>query len=484
LIQTGEFHRVVREGIPDCHRSHIWKICSGGLYKSILAEKSYGEILEENKGKESLYTDMISRDLHRSLPEHPYYQSKEGLSALQNVLSAYSWRNPIIGYCQAMNYIVAALLLYMDEASTFWTLAAICEDIVPSNYRPQMLGSLVEQKIFEFLLEYFMPDIAKHFHECDVPVSVITAQWFLCLFIGHVPLEVAFRILDRWFCVNTDALFQVGLALIKLRKNELFKAKRVEQFSFVFKEHNYDTNELLQLAWARDFMVLPRDQMHEIKNEHQFVLIQSLHQNVKSKIIQKLTRNTHFNKVELQPFVDKWHEVLQPNSDGIMDFLTFVKIVPEIFPFWNDLVEGDLPAKLYGCFVPDSGSIGLLKLEDFIQGLNLIYKGTLEELWQFCCKMYSADQSKTITKRQLNSVLTIFTRLFQPKPNSFGISFVVDSDTISHYIEEKANLANYEETGSISTELLGTPQEILEFFNLKEEAIKDTFKKTCQEIIK
>jgi Rab-GTPase-TBC domain len=45
---------------------------------------------------------LIFKDLHRTLAHMSYFQTPEVIEQLRNVLTAYSWRNPSIGYCQAM----------------------------------------------------------------------------------------------------------------------------------------------------------------------------------------------------------------------------------------------------------------------------------------------------------------------------------------------------------------------------------------------
>ncbi|XP_021998964.1 TBC1 domain family member 2B isoform X2 [Helianthus annuus] len=45
----------------------------------------------------------------------------------RRLLLAYARRNPDVGYCQAMNFFAAMLLLMMPEENAFWTLVGMID---------------------------------------------------------------------------------------------------------------------------------------------------------------------------------------------------------------------------------------------------------------------------------------------------------------------------------------------------------------------
>jgi len=109
---------IVRFGIPNEYRGAFWqrmsrstemKVRNVGLYQKLLATPS-------------LYQKNIEADVHRSFPNATIkdaVDTPEKLAALYNVLHAYSVLDKLVSYCQGMNYMVAVLLMFMEERGCF-----------------------------------------------------------------------------------------------------------------------------------------------------------------------------------------------------------------------------------------------------------------------------------------------------------------------------------------------------------------------------
>lgn len=224
------------------------------MFLRIRSPNLYKETLAKFDGQESLAIDEIEKDLNRSLPEYPGFQSEEGIGRLRRVLTAYSWTNAEVGYCQAMNIVVAALLMlvypiltqstpfanlnrYMSEDQAFFLLSVLCDRLLPGYYSTTMYGTLLDQKVFESLVEKTMPVLWEHLAKFDVQLSVVSLPWFLSLYINSMPLVFAFRVLDVFFLEGPKVLFQVGLAILRINGEELLDIQDDGSFISVLKSY-------------------------------------------------------------------------------------------------------------------------------------------------------------------------------------------------------------------------------------------------------
>ncbi|KAG9237903.1 rab-GTPase-TBC domain-containing protein [Amylocarpus encephaloides] len=237
LIRQPTYHKLIRVGLPNRLRGEIWEQTSGSLFLRLENPLQYADTLQKFEGRDSLAIDEIEKDLNRSLPEYPGFQSEEGIGRLRRVLTAYSWTNEEVGYCQAMNIVVAALLIYMSESQAFFLLSTLCDRLLPGYYSTTMYGTLLDQRVFESLVEKTMPILWDHLVKADVQLSVVSLPWFLSLYINSMPLVFAFRVLDVFFLEGPKVLFQVGLAILRINGEDLLDASDDGAFISVLKSY-------------------------------------------------------------------------------------------------------------------------------------------------------------------------------------------------------------------------------------------------------
>ena len=235
LLRYPQFTRLVQVGLPNQLRGEIWELSSGSIHMRLANAGVYEELVTKHHGMSSVSTEEIEKDLNRSLPEYAAYQSPDGIATLRRVLVAYSWKNRELGYCQAMNIVVAALLIYLSEEQCFWLLDMLCDRLLPGYYTQSMSGTLLDQKVFEDLVRQTMPMLHDHFVKHGMQISVVTLPWLLSLYINSMPMVFAFRIVDCFMAFGSRILFQVGLAILKINGEELLTVTDDGAFMSVFK---------------------------------------------------------------------------------------------------------------------------------------------------------------------------------------------------------------------------------------------------------
>ncbi|KAI7876665.1 TBC-domain-containing protein [Lichtheimia hyalospora FSU 10163] len=474
IVKTPQFGRLVRVGLPNRLRGEIWEVCSGAIQQRFLNQGLYNRILEENKDKNSLSLEEIEKDLNRqvdtcrcgwlyflilvscrSLPEYSAYQTPEGINSLRRVLSAYSWKDPELGYCQAMNIVTSAILIYMSEEQAFYTLSVLCDDMLPGYYSTSMYGALLDQIIFEHLLESTMPILYNHFKKTDIQLSVACLPWFLSLYINSMPLLFAFRVLDCFFMDGPKILFQIGLAILKINGDELLKTNDDGAFMNVLK-HYFNSlheplypdsqnskarsltrfNELLLVAY-REFGNITDDKIREMRQTHQLKVVAGIESFAKRSTLRNIDETAGLDKEELGIIYDKFHNVqyyrTKEKGSERMDYEAFEILIGNLASwakFSQKNKEGDQErqrkvgktflVRLFKRF--DKGEQGGLSLQDVILGLGSIIKGDHNAQITLFFDLHDTDKDGYLNRDELlefsESLLWIFRDMTDEHLNS------------------------------------------------------------------
>ncbi|KAL0968912.1 hypothetical protein UPYG_G00273610 [Umbra pygmaea] len=248
MVRCPELKALMRSGVPHAHRSKVWRWCVSfhtRKFRDYLAPDYYETLLGVARDKPNPASKQIELDLLRTLPNNKHYSSPsaDGIQKLRNVLLAFSWRNPDIGYCQGLNRLAAIALLYLDQEDAFWCLITIVEVFMPRDYYTKtLLGSQVDQRVFKDLLSEKLPRLQAHFDIHKVDYSLITFNWFLVLFVDSVNSDLLFKIWDSFLYEGPKIIFRFALALFKYKEEEFLK---LQDSMAIFKYLRYFTRTIL-----------------------------------------------------------------------------------------------------------------------------------------------------------------------------------------------------------------------------------------------
>eukprot|EP01102_Stenamoeba_stenopodia_P022452 TRINITY_DN9355_c0_g1_i1.p1 TRINITY_DN9355_c0_g1~~TRINITY_DN9355_c0_g1_i1.p1 ORF type:complete len:994 (-),score=268.32 TRINITY_DN9355_c0_g1_i1:50-3031(-) len=287
MVKTSALKLLISKGVPNSLRGKIWQISCLSCYKM----SSKARLDDDKKNVESKYqkylllsqktstkaTIEIEKDLSRSLGVS-FYRTEEGISSLRQVLGAYAAYNPVIGYCQSMNIITAALLLYMREEEAFWVLCTIVEDLMPDYYTKSMLGCLIDQQVFHVLMKKYLPKVAQHMTDVlGLPISVVTLPWFMCLFIGILPWEITLRCLDRFFMEGAVELFRFALTVFSFFEAKILAATDSFEILHLFKvQPDLRWSPALSDVLNRYTEMIRWDEIQQLRNTHRPKVIKEL----------------------------------------------------------------------------------------------------------------------------------------------------------------------------------------------------------------
>lgn len=246
---------LVRRGIPAALRPLIWPFISRtDVYRRDYPDNFYESLVYCSlTGLDDKVKDDIEKDLDRTFPGHDYFSTPEAIMSLRRVLTAFAMKNEQIGYCQSLNFLAGAMLLFMEEESAFWMMCHVVEKVLPPDYYTKtMIGTYVDQFVLAYLIKTTLPKLHVLLQSFEMQLPVVAVEWFMCLFVNTLRPEVAFRVWDIFLNEGAKTLFRIAMALLKRHEPRLLQATDAASLFMTIKEIGIDfvdPDELIQLAY-------------------------------------------------------------------------------------------------------------------------------------------------------------------------------------------------------------------------------------------
>jgi len=258
------------------------------------------------------------------------------------VLYAYASHKPHVGYVQGMNFIVVALLDVVDEIAAFWMLVIIIESWLPEHFSDAMVGNHVDCRVLAILTAEHLPALAKHLHELDVTVQLLTTRWFLCLWSSVLGTASLHRLWDYLFVIGPAATMQAALACMHLCESRILKSRDIGDALSAAKEVLRDDDGALLDLVLRQVSDISHDQLVAWRMHcRDIVLSETRHLHATRRLL-KLQRKSGFSLQEL-----KLVARLCGPADGSahahaifairVGFDSFARVLGGLIPHWKNL---------------------------------------------------------------------------------------------------------------------------------------------------
>ena len=196
-------------GIPEHFRPLAWQLLAFSTnpepHAALLTlREQYAQLSRQTSSHEK----AIKRDVQRTYPEHPFFQSEDNQMSLFSIIKAYSLYDKEVGYCQGSAFLAGLLLMQnLPEEDAFCVLVQLMQRPhlrLRDLYKPTMSELSLRIFLLERCLEEHLPRLYEHLMAQGVHLSTFATQWFLTLFAAVLPLSLSAVVMDL-FLVNVNS---------------------------------------------------------------------------------------------------------------------------------------------------------------------------------------------------------------------------------------------------------------------------------------
>eukprot|EP00026_Physarum_polycephalum_P004232 Phypoly_transcript_04249.p1 GENE.Phypoly_transcript_04249~~Phypoly_transcript_04249.p1 ORF type:complete len:606 (+),score=54.11 Phypoly_transcript_04249:73-1890(+) len=438
----------IKEGIPPKYRSRMWQTMCGTQSKP-LEFLPYSDIFVW-QGRKAETLAQIAQDVNRTFP----VLGKKGfIDRLSRVLTAYSIRNPKLGYCQSMNFLAATLLIFMEEEQAFWMLAYMVEELLHNYFIPSMSGFHIDSQVFELLVAEHLPILNKHFKKLHVSVAILTAPWFLCLFVNDLPSETSYVVWDNIMMKGITVIFEVGLAILRMFQQELFQFDDQADLIHHLRKRTATLHDPTILR--RHWQSLDANRITKKRELIQRKVDEEASRSILKKQLCELELITHFEPEELEKLWYQYTAIdpfLRYGSTGL-DASMFTQFISGTFGEW--LVDNELVGRLFA--LTDVNKDGCVDFPELAMLLSVMCRGTFRQNVSFNFHLFDTESKGFITEDDIVRMLRSIYAMFKNDPefeNQLRVFVMAILESCPKNPDGSISLENFDYVVSIQPQIM------------------------------
>ena len=194
----------------------------------------------KNKDKKFAYvSEQINRDITRTF-YNDKFKNGNGKEMLKNILIAMAFIKPEIGYCQGMNFIVGALINFIDnEEKCFWIFLYFIDNIdLKMLYLQNMPDYLIKLYQLNYYIKENYPKLLPHLKKNQISPEIFFSKWILTIFANFLPFEILYNVWDLFILDKWKAIFKFSIIIMQYMKDPLMNTNLYSFSSYLRNKAN------------------------------------------------------------------------------------------------------------------------------------------------------------------------------------------------------------------------------------------------------
>ena len=165
---------------------------------------------------------QINKDINRTFYVDKFKEGN-GKEMLDNILTLVAFIRPEIGYCQGMNFIVGALINFIDDEETcFWIFLHFLDNIgLKDLYLQNMPEYLIKLYQLNYFIKEYFPKMHHHLKTNSINLDIFFSKWILTIFSNFLSFETLYNIWDIFMLDKWKAIFKFSIIIANYMKDDL-----------------------------------------------------------------------------------------------------------------------------------------------------------------------------------------------------------------------------------------------------------------------